>query len=77
MPLLPAVLLQVGCATLAEGNRYRQISVTDVAVMMEEEPGYIILDVRTPADFYILSVSVMSSQKALRRLAIIKTQEVL
>ena len=51
MPLLLAALLLVGCAAPAEGNSYRQISMTDAVAMMEEETGYIILDVRTPEEF--------------------------
>ena len=51
MPFLFAALLLVGCAAPAEGNSYRQISMTDAVTMMEEEAGYIILDVRTPEEF--------------------------
>ena len=51
MPLFLAVLLLAGCATPAGGNSYRQISMTDAVTMMEEETGYIILDVRTPEEF--------------------------
>ena len=51
LPILLAVLLLVGCAAPAAENSYRQISMTDAVTMMEEETGYIILDVRTPEEF--------------------------
>ena len=51
LPILLAVLLLVGCAAPAEEISYRQISMTDAVTMMEEETGYIILDVRTPEEF--------------------------
>ena len=46
-PVLLAVLLLVGCAAPAEEITYRQISMDEAITMMEEESGYIILDVRT------------------------------
>ena len=46
-----AALLLTGCAAPAEEIRYRQISMTDAVTMMEEETGYLILDVRTPEEF--------------------------
>ena len=51
LPLLLAVLLLAGCAAPAEEISYRQISMTDAVTMLEEETGYIILDVRTPEEF--------------------------
>ena len=51
LPILLAALLLAGCAAPAEENSYRQISMTDAVTMMEEESGYIILDVRTPEEF--------------------------
>jgi len=51
MPILLAALLLAGCAAPAEEISYRQISMTDAITMMEEETGYIILDVRTPEEF--------------------------
>ena len=51
LPILLAALLLAGCAAPAEKISYRQISMTDAVTMMEEESGYIILDVRTPEEF--------------------------
>lgn len=51
LPIFLAVLLLAGCADPAEEISYRQISMTDAVTMMEEETGYIILDVRTPEEF--------------------------
>ena len=51
LPILLAALLLAGCAAPAEEITYRQISMTDAVTMMEEESGYIILDVRTPEEF--------------------------
>lgn len=51
LSILLAVLLLTGCAAPAEGGSYRQISMNDAVTMMEEESGYIILDVRTPEEF--------------------------
>ena len=34
-----------------EDNIYRRISMDEAVTMMEKESGYIILDVRTPAEF--------------------------
>ena len=51
LPIFLAALLLVGCSTPAEEISYRQISMTDAVTMMEEETGYIILDVRTPEEF--------------------------
>ena len=47
-----AALLLVGCAAPAEQEiSYRQITMDEAVVMMAEEEGYIILDVRTAAEF--------------------------
>ena len=51
LSILLAVLLLTGCAAPAEGGSYRQISMNDAVTMMEEESGYIILDVRTSEGF--------------------------
>ena len=51
LPVLLAVLLLIGCAVPSEETTYRQISMDDAIAMMEEESGYIILDVRTPEEF--------------------------
>ena len=52
LPILIAALLLVGCAAPSqqEGG-YRQITMEEAVAMMEEESDYIILDVRTPAEF--------------------------
>ena len=47
---LVAILL-VGCSAPKETASYRQISMDEAITMMEEESGYIILDVRTPEEF--------------------------
>ena len=46
-----AALLLVGCAAPAEEMTYRQVNMDEAITMMEEESGYIILDVRTPEEF--------------------------
>ena len=51
LPILLAALLLAGCAAPTGEITYRQISMTDAVTMMEEETGYIILDVRTPEEF--------------------------
>ena len=44
-------LLLVGCAAPVEEITYRQVNMDDAITMMEEETGYIILDVRTQSEF--------------------------
>ena len=52
LSLLFSLLLLAGCATPAEQEvSYRQINMDEAITMMEEESGYIILDVRTPEEF--------------------------
>ena len=51
LPVLLAVLLLAGCAAPAEETTYRQISMDEAISIMEEESGYIILDVRTPEEY--------------------------
>ena len=46
-----AALLLAGCAAPAEEITYRQVNMDEAITMMEEESGYIILDVRTPEEF--------------------------
>ncbi len=46
-----SALLLAGCAAPAEEISYRQINMTDAISMMEEETGYILLDVRTQSEF--------------------------
>ena len=51
LPFILAALLLAGCAAPVEGGSYRQINMGEAITMMEEESGYIILDVRTAAEF--------------------------
>ena len=52
IPFLLLLLFQAGCtASNEQENSYRQISMDEAVTMMEEESGYIILDVRTPEEF--------------------------
>ena len=46
-----AAILLAGCSAPKETASYRQISMNEAITMMEEESGYIILDVRTPEEF--------------------------
>ena len=47
IPILMTLLLLSGCATQSAEKTYRQITMEEAITMMEEETGYIILDVRT------------------------------
>ena len=47
MLFLTALLLLAGCGAWPEESAYRQVTMEEAAVMMREESGYIILDVRT------------------------------
>ena len=52
LPIFIATLFLVGCAAPVEQEiSYRQITMDEAVAMMEEEEGYIILDVRTAAEF--------------------------
>ena len=52
IPFLLTLLLLAGCAaSAAQEGTYRQITMDEAIVMMEEESNYIILDVRTPEEF--------------------------
>ena len=52
LPIFITALLLVGCAVPAEQETsYRQITMDEAVAMMKEEEGYIILDVRTAAEF--------------------------
>ena len=52
IPFLLLLFLLAGCtASNEQENSYRQISMDEAVTMMEEESGYIILDVRTPKEF--------------------------
>ena len=45
------LLLLSGCATQSAEKTYRQITMEEAITMMEEETGYIILDVRTAQEY--------------------------
>lgn len=50
--LLSALLLLSGCtAPEEEADSYRQINMDEAVSLMQEESGYIILDVRRPDEF--------------------------
>ena len=49
--LILVMILLAGCAAPKAEASYRQISMDEAITMMEEESGYIILDVRTPEEF--------------------------
>lgn len=52
IPILLSALMLTGCAGAGnQPNSYRQISMDEAVAMMEQESGYIILDVRTPEEF--------------------------
>ena len=50
IPML-LVLLLSGCGAAPVEQSYRQISANEAITMMEAEPDYILLDVRTVAEF--------------------------
>ena len=53
IPILLSALMFTGCSgtSNSQTNTYRQITMDEAIVMMEEESNYIILDVRTPEEF--------------------------
>ncbi|MDD6050827.1 MAG: rhodanese-like domain-containing protein [Clostridiales bacterium] len=51
LPLLLLLPLLTGCGARPARNTYRQITQAEALRMMETERDYIILDVRTPAEF--------------------------
>ena len=51
LPIFLVALLLAGCAAPAEEITYRQVNMDEAITMMEEESGYMILDVRTPEEF--------------------------
>ena len=52
IPLLLIILLLTSCSAPEQSDLgYTQISESDALALMAEETGYIILDVRTPAEF--------------------------
>ena len=51
IPFLMSLLLLVGCASQLKESTYRQITMEEAVTMMQEESGYIILDVRTAEEY--------------------------
>ena len=52
IPILLLALMLTGCAVAGnQTDSYRRISMDEAVAMMEQESGYIILDVRTPEEF--------------------------
>ena len=51
IPILMTLLLLSGCATQSAEKTYRQITMEEAITRMEEETGYIILDVRTAQEY--------------------------
>ena len=51
IPIFMMLLLLTGCGAQSSETSYRQISMEEAVTMMEEETGYIILDVRTAQEY--------------------------
>ena len=53
IPILLSALMFTGCAGTSnhQTNNYRSITMDEAVTMMEQETGYIILDVRRPDEF--------------------------
>lgn len=51
LPVFLTLLFLAGCAAQPEENTYRQVTAGEAAAMMEEESDYVILDVRTAAEY--------------------------
>ena len=53
IPILLSALMFTGCAGTSNNqtNTYRQITMDEAVTMMEQETGYIILDVRRPDEY--------------------------
>ena len=51
IPFLMALLLLAGCGAQSEESTCRQVNTEEADSMMEEESGYIILDVRTAQEY--------------------------
>ena len=53
IPILLSALMFAGCAgtSNSQTNTYRSITMDEAVAMMEQETGYIILDVRRPDEF--------------------------
>jgi rhodanese-related sulfurtransferase len=52
LPIFLSALMFTGCAaSQKQENTYRQISMEEAVQMMEDESGYVILDVRRPDEY--------------------------
>ena len=53
IPILLSALMLTGCAGTSnhQPNTYRSITMDEAVTMMEQETGYIILDVRRPDEY--------------------------
>lgn len=52
IPIVLSALMLSGCAGAGnQTNSYRQITMDEAVAMMEQESGYIILDVRRPDEY--------------------------
>lgn len=52
IPIILSTLMFTGCAGMSnQANTYRRISMDEAITMMEQEKGYIILDVRRPDEY--------------------------
>ena len=51
IPFLMSLLRLVGCASQLKECTYRQITMEEAVTMIQEESGYIILDVRTAEEY--------------------------
>lgn len=49
--IMLSLLLMAGCAPKVLSNGYKQISMNEAVEMMSEETDYIILDIRTKAEY--------------------------
>ena len=49
--LILVMILLAGCTASREEVSYRQIRMDEAMALMEEETGYIIVDVRTPEEY--------------------------
>ena len=52
LPIFLSALMFTGCAaSQKQENMYRQVSMEEAVQMMEDESGYVILDVRRPDEY--------------------------
>ena len=51
IPIILSTLLLAGCAAETKENNYRQVGMEEAMAIMEQESGYVILDVRRIDEF--------------------------